>query len=206
MPGNATGPVMQETAQRRNITRRGLLAAATSVALVAAYHHSVLAAPLGDRRLALYNPHTDERFDDIYWCDGSYVPESLKRIDWLMRDFHRDAVAPIDPDLLELLQGIARRLDNGRPFRLLSGYRTAATNRLLRREGLSVAVHSEHLKGKAADICVDGVSLGHLRRAAISLKAGGVGIYPRDHFVHVDVGPVRVWAAEPALHHRRSPE
>jgi uncharacterized protein YcbK (DUF882 family) len=206
MPGNATGPVMQETARRRNITRRGLLAAATSLALIAACHHSVLAAPRGDRRLALYNPHTDERFDDIYWCDGSYVPESLKRIDWLMRDFHRDAVAPIDPDLLELLQGIARRLDNGRPFRLLSGYRTAATNRLLRREGLSVAVHSEHLKGKAADICVDGVSLGHLRRAAISLKAGGVGIYPRDHFVHVDVGPVRVWAAEPALHHRRSPE
>jgi uncharacterized protein YcbK (DUF882 family) len=206
MPGNATGPMMQETAQRRNITRRGLLAAATSLALVAACHHSVLAATLGDRRLALYNPHTDEGFDDIYWCDGSYVPESLKRIDWLMRDFHRDAVAPIDPDLLELLQGIARRLDSGRPFRLLSGYRTAATNRLLRREGLSVAVHSEHLKGKAADICVDGVSLGHLRRAAISLKAGGVGIYPRDNFVHVDVGPVRVWAAEPALHHRRSPE
>jgi uncharacterized protein YcbK (DUF882 family) len=110
-----------------------------------------------------------------------------------MRDFHRDAVAPIDVDLLQLLHRLARRLETRRPFRILSGYRTAATNRLLRREGLSAAAHSEHLVGKAADICMTGVSLGHLHRAAVSLKAGGVGTYPRDHFIHVDVGPVRVW-------------
>jgi uncharacterized protein YcbK (DUF882 family) len=205
MPGNATARAPEESALRSSITRRGFLAAATSLAFVAACHHSVLAAPRGDRRLALYNPHTDEGFNDVYWCDGSYVDESLKRIDWLMRDFHRDAVAPIDPELIELLQRIGYRLDTSKPFCLLSGYRTAATNRLLRREGLSVAVHSEHLKGKAADISVDGVSLAHLRRAAISLRAGGVGSYPRDHFLHVDVGPVRVWSGEPALHHRRSP-
>jgi uncharacterized protein YcbK (DUF882 family) len=192
-PGNATGPAKADPAPPGRLTRRGLLAAAASLVLVVAGHRSVLAAPRGDRRLALYNPNTDERFDDVYWCDGSYVADSLKRIDWLMRDFHRDAVAPIDPDLIELLQRIACRLETDKPFSLLSGYRTVATNRLLRREGLSVAVHSEHLKGKAADIRVDGVSLAHLRRAAVSLRAGGVGSYPRDHFVHVDVGPLRVW-------------
>ncbi|MBI3393595.1 MAG: DUF882 domain-containing protein [Nitrospirae bacterium] len=33
----------------------------------------------------------------------------------------------------------------------------------------------------------------NLSRAALSLKAGGVGTYPRSNFVHVDIGPVRRW-------------
>jgi uncharacterized protein YcbK (DUF882 family) len=192
MSGNATGQREGNSAAGARITRRGLLVGAASLAFLAA-HAPALAAAGGDRRLALYNPHTDERFSDVYWCDGRYVGESLKRIDWLMRDFHRDAVAPIDPELIDLLHRIAHRLETGKPFRLLSGYRTPATNRLLRREGLFPAAHSEHLKGKAADIYIENVSLTHLRRAAVSLKAGGVGSYPRDHFIHVDVGPVRVW-------------
>jgi uncharacterized protein YcbK (DUF882 family) len=107
-------------------------------------------------------------------------------------------VAPIDPHLLDLLQRLARRVETKQPFCLLSGYRTAATNQLLRREGLRPAVNSEHLRGKAADVSIDGVALSHLQRAALALRAGGVGSYPHDHFIHVDVGPMRSWAAEPA--------
>ena len=177
----------------RRLGRRTVLGAAASVIFLAGFDRAALALPRGERRLLLYNPHTDERFSDVFWCDGSYVPDSLKHINWLMRDFHRDAVAPIDLDLLQLLHRISQRLATRRPFRILSGYRTAATNRLLQREGWAPAAHSEHLVGKAADICIDRVSLRHLHRAAVSLKAGGVGMYPRDHFIHVDVGPVRVW-------------
>ena len=173
--------------------RRAVLGAAASLVFLAGFNRAAFALPRGERRLQLYNPHTDERFQDVFWCDGSYVPESLTSINWLMRDFHRNVVKPIDVDLLDLLQRINQRLETRRPFRILSGYRTAATNRLLQREGWAPAEHSEHLFGKAADICVDRVSLKHLRRAAVSLKAGGVGTYPRDHFIHVDVGPVRVW-------------
>jgi uncharacterized protein YcbK (DUF882 family) len=173
--------------------RRAILGAAASLVLLVGLDRTALAMPRGERRLLLYNPHTDEHFADVFWCDGRYVADSLKRINWLMRDFHRDAVKAIDLDLLDLLHHINRRLETRKPFRILSGYRTAATNRLLRREGLAPAAHSEHLVGKAADICVDRVSLRHLHRAAVSLKAGGVGMYPRDHFIHVDVGPVRVW-------------
>lgn len=171
--------------------RRAVLGAAASFVFLAGFNRAAFALPRGERRLQLYNPHTDERFADIFWCDGSYVPDSLQHINWLMRDFHRDVVAPIDVDLLELLHRIDQRLGVRRPFRVLSGYRTAATNRLLQREGWAPAAHSEHLVGKAADICIDRVSLKHLHRAAVSLKAGGVGSY--DHFTHVDVGPVRVW-------------
>jgi uncharacterized protein YcbK (DUF882 family) len=173
--------------------RRAVLGAAASLFFLAGFDRAAFALPRGERRLQLYNPHTDERFQDVFWCDGSYVPESLTSINWLMRDFHRNVVKPIDVDLLNLLHRINQRLGTHKPFRILSGYRTAATNRLLQREGWAPAEHSEHLVGKAADICVDRVSLKHLRRAAVSLKAGGVGTYPRDHFIHVDVGPPRVW-------------
>jgi uncharacterized protein YcbK (DUF882 family) len=193
MPVNGTAVEAEEGAGAARIGRRSLLGAAASVFFLAGFNRAAFALPRGERRLMLYNPHTDERFADVFWCDGKYVPESLTSINWLMRDFHRNVVKPIDVDLLDLLHRIHQRLDTRKPFRILSGYRTAATNRLLQREGWAPAAHSEHLVGKAADICVDHVSLRHLHRAAVSLKAGGVGMYPRDHFIHVDVGPVRVW-------------
>jgi uncharacterized protein YcbK (DUF882 family) len=121
------------------LTRRALLSGAGGMVLVAALHTAAAAAPSGERRLALYNPHTDERFDDVYWSDGTYVATSLQRVNWLMRDFHQEKVAAIDPQLLDLLQRLAGLVETDGPFDVLSGYRTAATNRLLRREGLAPA-------------------------------------------------------------------
>jgi uncharacterized protein YcbK (DUF882 family) len=56
-----------------------------------------------------------------------------------------------------------------------------------------VASHSLHMDGKAIDIRVPGVALTDLRDAAMSLRVGGVGYYPREQFVHVDTGRVRHW-------------
>lgn len=194
MAGNATAP--QEAASEawtRRIGRRTLFGAAAGLAFIMALDGTALASARGERRLMLYNPHTDDRFSDAYWADGRYLDASLRHINWLMRDFHQDEVKPIDPELLDLLHRISGRLGAPRPFEILSGFRTAATNRLLRREGFAPAAHSEHLQAKAADIRLQGVHLSHLRRAALSLKAGGVGTYWHDEFVHVDVGPVRSW-------------
>ena len=189
MPGNATaGGTL-----RPNIGRRRVLCAGASIIFLTALSRTARAAPRGERRLSLYNPHTDERFDDVYWCNGAYMAASRKRIEWLMRDFHRDAVAPIDADLLDLLNRLTASLEAQGSVEVLSGFRTAATNRLLQHEGHNAAAHSEHLLGKAADIRIGGVRLKHLRRAALSLNGGGVGTYWRDGFVHVDVGPVRHW-------------
>lgn len=196
MPENfdAVPAAQKEPAPRpARIARRALLGVGAAAIITTACAGIARAEPGGERKLALYNPNTGERFDDVYWCDGGYVAGSLKRVDWLMRDFHQDKVAVMDPELINLLHRIGLRLGTPRPFHILSGYRTPATNRLLRREGWGAAEHSEHLVAKAADICVEGVSLKHLRHAALSLKAGGVGTYWRDHFVHVDVGPVRSW-------------
>jgi uncharacterized protein YcbK (DUF882 family) len=201
MLGNATVMPAQEhtdsiagcrSRSRHPVPRRTLLGAAIGSVLLSVMPGAA-AEPWGDRKLALYNPHTDERFDDVYWCDGQFVQGSLQRINWLMRDFHRDQMAPIDPNLLDLLHRISGALETPGPIQILSGYRTAATNRLLRREGLGAAANSEHLLAKAADIRIGGVRLKHLRRAAVWLRAGGVGTYWQDGFVHVDVGAVRVW-------------
>jgi len=48
--------------------------------------------------------------------------------------------------------------------------------------------------GKASDIAIPGVALRNLRKAAISLRRGGVGYYPYDGFVHVYTGRVRQWS------------
>jgi uncharacterized protein YcbK (DUF882 family) len=189
MSGNAT----ERGAARSSVGRRRVLCGVGIMFLTSIIHGVARAEIRGERRLSLYNPHTDERFDDVYWCDGDYVEQSRKRINWLMRDFHRDAVAAIDADLLDLLNRLAATLEAKRSVEILSGFRTPATNRLLQHEGHHAAARSEHLLGKAADIRIGGVRLKHLRRAALSFSAGGVGTYWRDGFVHVDVGPVRHW-------------
>ncbi len=47
--------------------------------------------------------------------------------------------------------------------------------------------------GKAMDFRLEGVPLAEVRKAALSLKAGGVGYYPGSNFVHIDTGRVRFW-------------
>lgn len=173
------------------IGRRTLLAGAAAAAFFCTAR-GAYARPAA-RHLSILNPETRDRFDGVYWRDGSYVEEALGRIDWVMRDFHQDKIAVMDRHLLDLLHRLTLRLGTRHPVHILSGYRTRATDRLLRREGFDPAVNSYHLDAMAADICIEGVSYRHLHHAALSLRMGGVGSYPHEHFVHVDVGPRRTW-------------
>jgi uncharacterized protein YcbK (DUF882 family) len=45
----------------------------------------------------------------------------------------------------------------------------------------------------AIDLRCERHDLSYVRAAAMSLRGGGVGYYPRSDFVHVDCGPVRYW-------------
>ncbi len=56
-----------------------------------------------------------------------------------------------------------------------------------------VAHNSLHMRGKAVDIRIPGQNPKLVGRAAKSLRAGGVGIYPSSNFVHIDTGRVRYW-------------
>ena len=68
-----------------------------------------------------------------------------------------------------------------------------AVTRSLRQNSSGVAKRSLHMRGMALDVRLRGVATADLRAAALGLKAGGVGYYPKSDFVHLDTGRVRFW-------------
>ncbi|HVK33932.1 MAG TPA: DUF882 domain-containing protein [Burkholderiaceae bacterium] len=176
----------------RHVARVGALAAATALPLVA--RSARAAAWRGERALSLVHTHTRERLALTYAADGEYLPDALERMNRFLRDHYTGEVGRIDPPLLDLLHGVQQRLGQGGAFEIISGYRCPATNQRLRREGGGgVATRSLHMDGRAVDVRLPGVPLDELRDAALDLRAGGVGFYARERFVHVDTGRVRRW-------------
>jgi uncharacterized protein YcbK (DUF882 family) len=145
------------------------------------------------RTLDLFNTHTRETLKVCYFDGSGYRPEALDRIDYILRDYRADEILPIDPLLLDQLFALKTRIQPRTPFHVISGYRTPATNAMLRRSTTGVARTSMHTKGRAIDIRLPGYSTRRLRKLSIALKAGGVGFYPKSDFVHLDTGKVRTW-------------
>ena len=145
------------------------------------------------RALAFQHLHTGEKLNTVYWADGRYLPDAMRHINWLLRDFRTDQVHPIDPQLLDLLADLHGHLQTREPFQVISGYRSPQTNAMLASLSDGVAQNSLHLDGKAIDIRVPGRRLRQVRAAALSLRQGGVGYYPHSDFVHVDTGRIRTW-------------
>ena len=141
------------------------------------------------------NPRTGEDIDIIYWLEGEYIRESLTAINFFMRDWRSDALHAIDVRTLDILAAVHNMLETNEPVQLISGYRTLATNNMLRESSGSVAANSLHVFGMAADIRLKGRSTIQVAKAALRCKAGGVGVYRQSGFVHVDCGRVRQWGA-----------
>jgi uncharacterized protein YcbK (DUF882 family) len=146
-----------------------------------------------EKSLSLYNTHTGETLNAVYWVQGHYLPEALAAADHVLRDHRTDEVRPIDPQLLDLLYAIREELGCHQAFHIISGYRSPTTNAYLRTVSRGVAEHSLHMDGKAADLRLPGWGAFAVRSVARDLRIGGVGYYPRSDFVHVDVGPIRYW-------------
>ena len=185
------------TDQPSVISRRGLLGAYAPTALIAAPSYSNAAGFLrgaGDiRRLKMYSRRTGESLDVIYWIEGDYIKDALTEVNWFMRDWRRDRSRAIDTRTVDIIAATQQLLDTPTPFLMLSGYRTAETNALLRKRSRGVAKNSLHMKGQAADLRMQGKSVRQVARAAASCAAGGVGRYSRSNFVHIDCGEKRLW-------------
>lgn len=155
---------------------------------------SALASLPDARSLSFEHTHTGERIALVYAVGDQFVPESLAALNHFLRDHYSGQVGVIDPQLFALLYRLRQTLCCAAPFQVISGYRSPATNARLRKtRGGGVASHSLHMDGKAIDIRLPGVALSDLRDAALSLRAGGVGFYPQEQFVHADTGRVRDW-------------
>ncbi len=172
-----------------------LAAAAEPAAMQATLDEASLTQVAGDvRRAFLHNTHTGELLDVVYYENGRYVAGALLEAKRVLRDWRNNEQHVIHPHLFDLLHDLRAKLGAKGPFQVLSGYRSPKTNALLHARSEQVASKSQHMLGKAMDIDLPGVALDHLHKAALSLRAGGVGFYPDSGFVHVDVGPLRQWA------------
>jgi len=148
---------------------------------------------IGDRALTFYNRHTGERHQASYWVDGVYQPQAIAELDHLLRDHRQNEVKVMDRNLYDLLYLLQERLETTNEIHIISGFRSAKTNEMLAARSGGVARKSYHMKGMAMDIAIPGIDLKHLQKAALSMRAGGVGYYARSGFVHVDTGRVRSW-------------
>lgn len=180
-----------------SITRRALLGAFAATTLVAAPTYSKAAGLLrggGDiRRIRMYSGRTGERIDTIYWVEGDYIKDAVNEINKFMRDWRSNDVKKMDIRTIDIMAAAHNLMDASEPYMLLSGYRSPATNAMLRSRSRGVAKNSLHMKGQAADLRLSSRSVGQMARAAAACRAGGVGRYSGSNFVHMDCGPVRTW-------------
>lgn len=179
-----------------------LIASTTTIASDppdALIHHAEANTAAAGRRyvLHLHHLHTGETLDIVYRVGDTYLPDSIAKLNYFLRDHRTNAVSHYDPKEFDVLHDVMAKLGrSGSEIDIVCGFRTPFSNNFLRTRSAStgVAQHSQHMLAKAIDIRVPGVSTRVLRDIALSLKAGGVGYYPVSQFVHVDVGPVRTWS------------
>ncbi len=176
---------------RRDFLKKSLSVAVGLVATPAIVHPAF--ANFGAYKVSFRNAHTGESFSGVYRVGNKYLPEAFKQINYVMRDFRTNDVKMIDPHLLDLMYWMHFQSGSGKPFEVISGYRSPKTNNMLRSASSGVAKRSMHMEGRAVDLRLEGTGLSKLRKIAIEMKSGGVGYYPRSNFLHVDTGRVRQW-------------
>ena len=176
--------------QRREFLNRGLQLG-MALALGGASSSS-LATISREQRLKLYNIHTGEHLDACLFANGKLRNDQLSDLNYLMRDYRNNEQIEIDVALYRQMLKLQQHF-GGKPLEIISGYRSPATNELLRRQSDGVAKKSLHMEGKAVDIHIAGVSTRDLQKAALAMGQGGVGYYPKSGFVHIDTGRVRSW-------------
>ncbi len=155
----------------------------------------VTSADAETRKLKLYYLHTGEKAEITFKKNGRYVKSGLKKVNRFLRDWRRNEPTKMNPKLMDLIWEVYKETGSRKYIHVISGYRSPATNSLLRKRGRGVAKKSQHTLGNALDFFIPGVSLRKLRNIGLKKGIGGVGYYPKSGspFVHMDTGRVRHW-------------
>lgn len=188
--------------RRRLLEAGGVLAGAAAAgawpkplraAAASGARSAVTMQPASERRISLYNLHTNESRELVFYRGGDYVPDAMAALQVLLRDFRNGEQHVIDPHLMDILHDVARNLGVDPVFSVISGYRSPQTNERLRERSDGVARHSLHLEGRAIDVRITGIDCARLAAGARSMMRGGVGYYRGSDFVHLDTGAYRTW-------------
>nr|WP_249788467.1 DUF882 domain-containing protein [Bradyrhizobium sp. G127] len=150
----------------------------------------------GDTRtLTFHHTHSDEDLTVTFKRNGRYDEAALKKLNYFLRDWRSQDQTTMDRRLFDIVWEVYRDVDGKQPIKIISAYRSPATNAMLRRRSSGVARHSQHMQGHAMDFFIPGVPLEQIRFAGLRLQRGGVGFYPTSGspFVHLDVGSIRHW-------------
>jgi zinc D-Ala-D-Ala carboxypeptidase len=117
------------------------------------------------------------------------VPDTL----WRWPNFSHAEIAcrgtgqlKLHPEALDKLQALRDRL--GKPLILRSAYRSPEHNR-----AVGGAPSSKHMDGTAFDVAMANHDPVAFEAAARAVGFLGFGYYPRSGFIHIDLGPARVW-------------
>lgn len=185
----------------RNDRRAWLLATGAAAVTAAAAPQTALSAQaiaigppqLWSRPRALWvtRPQAQEQVKVVYWADGTIQGDGYRRLTWIYRDLLAGLEHPIALALLDLnyvMQTAVASLLSPRPLVLLSGFRTAETNR--RVGGVEPNIHAT---GQADDSVYERMSLEDNYRLARYFQVGGLGYYPDRKSIHKDVGARRSW-------------
>jgi uncharacterized protein YcbK (DUF882 family) len=147
------------------------------------------------RTISMHHLDTKENITITYMREGRYDEAALEKINWFLRDWRRSKETRMDPHLIDLLWEVHRETGSKEPINIVCGYRSPATNAMLRRSSHGVARYSQHMLGHAVDFYIPGVPLTEIRVIGLRMQRGGVGFYPTSGspFVHMDTGGVRMW-------------
>lgn len=200
-PGAAGTPRPVRTRGGTLVSRKKAILGALTAALLgmSAGSPDVVAAFGSTRTISMHHIHTDETITITYKKNGKYDPEALKKLNWFLRDWRQNKAIEIDPKTIDLLWEMHTELGSKVPIDIICGYRSEATNSMLRKTRGGQAKKSKHMTGQAIDATFPDIPLKQLRWSAAIREVGGIGYYPTSGvpFVHVDTGPVRAWPRLP---------
>ncbi len=151
-----------------------------------------------DPHLEVANVNTGEHMATDFVERGSYDDRALNGLDWFFRDWRNDQGTVMDRRIYWALAAVAayaRRQGASGRIMLVAGFRSPESTNLLRASGGGASSNSFHMRGRAADIQVEGMPTEEVAGYAQWLQLGGVGYDPDEGFTHIDTGPVRLWQA-----------
>jgi len=170
--------------------RQLLIGAASALVMPKILMANTQAHPLN---IPLYHTHTGEKYNLKAEQQNTENNADLTKF---MRDHRTGDTHAMDEKLLDFLQKLYAEFAITKPeMQIISAYRSPKTNAALAQKNKGVAKKSLHMQGKAIDIRIGSIKTSTVAEAAKKLKLGGVGVYSRSNFIHLDTGRVRSWGS-----------